>query len=238
MIHTGFVIVWSIMNATAPCSENALPAVLLAALRTASRDMRGRVFAVAAERPDAADPTYWSGLIAAVAARQDRDAFAELFAHFAPRVKTFMRRSGLDEGSADELAQETLLSVWRKAELFDGASAGAAAWIFTIARNLRIDALRRHRRTGLHETSAVEAEYQVDESPQPDSLVARTQADERVRAALSALSDDQMRVVEMSFYEEKAHAEIAEILEIPLGTVKSRLRLAMARLRNVLDDPS
>ena len=238
MIQTGFAIVWSDMNASASCPEISLPAVLLAALRTVPQHPRARVHPMSPERPDTEDPVYWSGLIEAIAARQDHDAFARLFEHFAPRVKTFMRRSGLDEGSADELAQETLLSVWRKAALFDGSAAGAAAWIFTIARNLRIDVLRRHRRAGTHETSGIEAEFHVDDSPQPDSLVARSQADERVRAALSALSDDQMRVVELSFYQEKAHAEIAEILDIPLGTVKSRLRLAMARLRNLLGDPS
>ena len=109
------------------------------------------------------DAAHWDRLIEAVAARQDRAAFAQLFEHFAPRIKTFMRRSGASEGSADELAQETLLAVWRKAALFESSAAGAAAWIFTIARNLRIDALRRERRS--NETSDVDAEFQVDESP-------------------------------------------------------------------------
>jgi RNA polymerase sigma-70 factor (ECF subfamily) len=238
VIQLGLAIVLRAMNAGAPCSEIGLPAVFLAALRIVSPDTRSRIHLMSRERPDPADPAYWSRLIEAIAARRDEVAFADLFEHFAPRVKTFMRRSGLDEGSADELAQETLLSVWRKADLFDGSSAGAAAWIFTIARNLRIDALRRNRRGGSREPSGIEAEFQIDDSPQPDSLVARAQADQQVRSALSALSDDQMRVVELSFYEEKAHAEIAEILEIPVGTVKSRLRLAMARLRNLLGDPS
>ena len=169
---------------------------------------------------------------------QDRAAFAALFEHFAPRVKTFMRRSGASEASADELAQETLLAVWRKAALFDPASAGASSWIFTIARNLRIDALRREKRGSAHETSDIDAEFQVDESPQPDSSLASAQSETRVRAALAELSEDQMRVIELSFYEEKAHAEIAQILQIPLGTVKSRLRLAMNRLRNLLGELS
>ena len=88
----------------------------------------------------------WSSLIEAVAVSQDRAAFATLFEHFAPRVKTFLQRSGVTEASADELAQETLLIVWRKAALFDPSTAGAVAWIFTIARNIRIDAHRRGRR--------------------------------------------------------------------------------------------
>jgi RNA polymerase sigma-70 factor (ECF subfamily) len=183
----------------------------------------------------AADGAYWSSLIEAVATHQDRAAFTRLFEYFAPRVKTFMQRSGANQALAEELAQETLLTVWRKASLFDPSSAGAAAWIFTIARNLRIDAARREGRGSRFETSEIDAEFQVDDSPLPDASLALAQSETSVRAALSELSEEQMRVVELSFYEEKVHAEIAIILQIPLGTVKSRLRLAMNRLRNILD---
>jgi len=191
---------------------------------------------MSADSQRASDGERWAGLIEAVAVRQDRSAFATLFEHFAPLVKTFMRRSGVTEASADELAQETLLMVWRKASVFDPSTAGAAAWIFTIARNLRIDAHRRGRRGGLTETSDVDAEFQVDESPGPDSRLAAAQAETRVRAALAELSEEQRRVLELSFYQEKAHGEIARILHIPLGTVKSRSRLAMNRLRNLLGE--
>jgi RNA polymerase sigma-70 factor, ECF subfamily len=197
-----------------------------------------RSSAMPAESQRADESKRWAALIEAVAKSQDRAAFATLFEHFAPRVKTFMRRSGASDASADELAQETLLAVWRKAKLFDPSSAGASSWIFTIARNLRIDAQRREKRGSAHETSEVDAEFQVDEQPQPDSRLASAQSETRVRAALAELSDEQMRVIELSFYEEKAHGEIAQILQIPLGTVKSRLRLAMNRLRNVLGEPS
>ena len=181
-------------------------------------------------------PTEWSRLIAAIAERQDRAAFAALFAYFAPRVKAFLLRGGIGEAGAEELAQETLLMVWRKAALFDPASDGAAAWIFTIARNLRIDARRREWRGGMMEAPEAEIEFQIDEAPQPDAHLATAQAGVRVRAALKELSDEQMRVIELSFFEEKAHAEISRILNIPLGTVKSRLRLATNRLRNLLSD--
>ncbi|MFN0125974.1 MAG: sigma-70 family RNA polymerase sigma factor [Verrucomicrobiales bacterium] len=191
---------------------------------------------MSADGQRASESERWASLIETVAMRQDRAAFATLFAHFAPLVKTFMRRSGVSEASADELAQETLLLVWRKASLFDPLTAGAAAWIFTIARNIRIDAHRRGRRGGLTETSDVDAEFQVDESPGPDSHMAAVQAETRVRAALAELSEEQRRVLELSFYEEKAHGEIARILQIPLGTVKSRSRLAMNRLRNLLGE--
>lgn len=183
------------------------------------------------------DSAKWASLIAQIATRQDRAAFAALFAFFAPRIKAFMQRSGTSEASAEELAQETMLAVWRKASLFDPASSGAAAWIFTIARNLRIDAHRRQRRGGAIEiTDDVEIEFQIDDSPQPDSLTANALAAERVRSALTKLSDEQMRVVELSFFEERVHADIAKLLDIPLGTVKSRLRLAMNRLRDLLGE--
>jgi len=191
---------------------------------------------ISPDRQRASDSGYWVSLIEAVAVHEDRAAFGALFEHFAPLVKTFMRRSGVTEASADELAQETLLAVWRKASLFDPSTAGAAAWIFTIARNLRIDSYRRGRRDGLTESSDVDAEFQVDDSPGPDSRLAAAQAETRVRAALAQLSEDQRRVLELSFYEEKAHGEIARILRIPLGTAKSRSRLAMNRLRNLLGE--
>lgn len=184
------------------------------------------------------DAVRWAGLISAIAQHQDRAAFAALFEHFAPRIKAFMQRSGASAATAEELAQETMLAIWRKAALFNPSSSGAAAWIFTIARNLRIDYHRRESRGGMIEASDVEIEFQIDDSPQPDSVVATSQSEDRVRSALTKLSDDQMRVVELSFFEEKAHAEIAQILGIPLGTVKSRLRLAMTRLRNLLSEPS
>jgi RNA polymerase sigma-70 factor (ECF subfamily) len=176
----------------------------------------------------------WGYLVRAIAAHQDRPAFAALFLHFAPRIKTFMQRSGASEARAEELAQETMLAVWRKAALFNPENASAATWIFTIARNLRIDAFRREHRGGAIEISDIEIEFRVDESPLPDANLATIQTEHRVRNALTTLSEDQMRVIELSFFDEKAHGEIASILNIPLGTVKSRLRLALNKLRNSL----
>jgi RNA polymerase sigma-70 factor, ECF subfamily len=182
--------------------------------------------------------TDWARQIEAVAQRRDRVAFAKLFDHFAPRVKTFMRRSGASESEAENLAQETMLKLWRKADLFNPATTGCEAWIFTIARNLRIDALRRERRGVLAGASDIDAEFLLDDAPLPDVALAARQSEARIRAAMSELSSEQQRVVELSFYQEKAHAEIADTLDIPLGTVKSRLRLAMAKLRGLLGDQS
>jgi RNA polymerase sigma-70 factor (ECF subfamily) len=233
--------VFHIMNVVAHCRRGF--AARWAILPPGRLENAGwRVAMTAEPRTDAA---HWSRLIMAVGRDHDREAFAALFGYFAPRVKTFMRRSGINEASADELAQETMILVWRKAHLFQPSHAGAPAWIFRIARNLRIDALRRERRKGGHETidtdaafRVIEAAFQVEAAPQPDAQIAAAQADKLVQAALAELSGEQMRVVELSFYQDRAHAEIAQILQIPLGTVKSRLRLAMNRLRNALGELS
>ncbi len=189
--------------------------------------------------PDSADNASpkpdFSGLIVALAQRQDRAAFEVLFGHFAPRVKTYMVRGGASAAQADELAQETLLAVWRKAGQFDAARATAATWIFAIARNLRIDRLRKEWRDAATGDDLPEI---ADDAAGPDTEFSASQGASRVRAALKRLPADQVKVIEMSFFDEKAHGEIAATLGIPLGTVKSRIRIAMKRLRELLDDLS
>ncbi len=172
-------------------------------------------------------------LIAAIAARADRSAFAALFGHFAPRVKSYMLRLGAPPPLAEELAQETLLTVWRKAGAFDAAKAAPSTWIFTIARNLRIDAARRERRGG---QTADDPTDEPPAEPSPDAQLVATQSEGRIRRALQRLPPEQAQVVRLSFFSDKPHAEIAAELDLPLGTVKSRLRLAMGRLREQLGD--
>lgn len=174
-----------------------------------------------------------NSLIAAIARSGDREAFAALFAHFAPRVKGLLMRGGASAELAEEVAQETLLAVWRKAALFDPAKASASTWIATIARNLRIDVARREMRSRLSQV------YEIldDEAPeQPDAALSGAERDARVRAAMTQLSPDQYRVVELAFIEGCSHQDVANRLSIPLGTVKSRLRLALTHLRGRLED--
>jgi RNA polymerase sigma-70 factor (ECF subfamily) len=170
-------------------------------------------------------------LIEAVALNADRMAFAALFSQFAPRVKSYLLRLGAPAAAAEELVQETMLTVWRKAALFDPSRAGVSTWIFTIARNLRIDAIRRER-------PAPASEDPSDGEPQPmaDQMVFAAEREARVRAALKTLPAEQVQIVELSFFSEEPHSAIAERLGLPLGTVKSRLRLAMSRLRGLLED--
>lgn len=174
-----------------------------------------------------------NSLIAAVAHSGDRAAFAKLFDHFAPRVKGLLMRGGASAELAEEVAQETLLAVWRKASLFDPAKASASTWIATIARNLRIDIARRETRSRLSQV------YEIldEEAPeQPDETLSGAERDARVRAAMTQLSVDQYRVVELAFLEGFSHQDVADRLAIPLGTVKSRLRLALSHLRGRLED--
>lgn len=172
-------------------------------------------------------------LITRIAQAQDRAAFAELFAHYAPRVKTLLVRSGSTPSAAEELAQEVMLAVWRKAHYFDPKRASAAAWIFTIARNLRIDAARRAARPQL---DADDPSMTPDEEPQADVVVERAERDERIRAAFTQLPPNQAEVVRMHFLDDAPHTEIADRLGLPLGTVKSRLRLAFAKIKKEIGD--
>lgn len=174
-----------------------------------------------------------ASLIVAVAKNRDRIAFAELFNHFAPRIKAFLLRGGTPAELAEELAQEAMLIVWRKAYLFDPAGASASGWVFRIAQNLRIDAARRAQRA---DRITTEFAFEPAEVDAPEAVVDAAQLEEKVRSAMAQLSPEQLKVITLSFFESRPHAEIAAILKLPLGTVKSRIRLAFLRLRALLDE--
>ena len=172
-------------------------------------------------------------LLLQVGRSRDVGAFEELFRHFGPRIKAYMAK--VDRNRAEELMQETMMSVWRKANLFDSTRGIAASWIFTIARNHRIDALRRDRRAELDPN---------DPALVPDTPVAADQALDSsqnaklMREAMADLPTEQLQVLELAFYQERSQSEIATRLALPLGTVKSRMRLGFAKLRAALEDGS
>jgi RNA polymerase sigma-70 factor (ECF subfamily) len=172
-------------------------------------------------------------LLQRVAAQRDAEAFAQLFQNFAPRVKAYMIRQGADPTTAEELAQETLLTVWRKAGLYSGEKGSATTWIFTIARNLRIDRLRREV---VWQELPDGHEEEPSTDPIPDELVAEREIRKRVQQALAKLPEDQQQVVVLSYIEGLSHSEIALKLDLPLGTVKSRMRLAYQKMREGVED--
>ena len=171
--------------------------------------------------------------IEAVAQRRDREAFARLFAHYAPRLKAWLIKTGATGPAAEDFAQDAMLAVWRKADLFDARRAGASAWIFAIARNRRLDIIRRERRA----PPTPEIDPCAPESEQPDALLSGAQDARRIRIALGQLTADQAQALRLAFFLEQTHSEIADRLNLPLGTVKSRIRNAMIRLRLLLETP-
>lgn len=174
-----------------------------------------------------------SDLLQRIAANRDADAFNELFATYAPRIRSYMLRQGVEASAAEELAQETMLAVWRKARLYAPEKGNATTWIFTIARNLRIDRIRRER---VWQELPEGHEEQASDDPAPDELVTQTEHAERINAALAELPEEQREVIGLSYLEGLSHSEIAERLDVPLGTVKSRMRLAYRKIRDSIED--
>jgi RNA polymerase sigma-70 factor (ECF subfamily) len=184
------------------------------------------------EAAEATDPAATDEALLARIATRDRKAFALLFERYAGRVKGYLMRGGAPAAEADEAAQDVMLLIWRRAETFDPSRAGAAAWIFAIARNRRIDMLRRKRPV----PDPTDPHFVEGAEPAAEEGVAAAERDRMVRDALETLPPEQLEVVRLAFFDGLSHAEAAEALSAPLGTVKSRLRLALARLRGVLGD--
>lgn len=175
------------------------------------------------ERPD------FEKLLYDVGQNKNKESFITLFNYFAPRIKSFLLKGGAADSLADELAQETMLNVWNKAESYDPEKSAASTWIFTIARNKRIDALRKFKTHDIDIDLVSSLEDEKSEAPS-QGLIEQQQI-ERVHDALKILPEDQADLIKKSFYEDKSHREIAQETGIPLGTVKSRIRLALERLR-------
>ncbi len=164
-------------------------------------------------------------------AQKDRQAFAAFFDRFAVRVKAFMLRSGTGMDDADEIAQDVMVSVWRRADSFDPAKAAVSTWVFAIARNRRIDMLRKHSRPAPDPHDPL---FQPDPEPTGIDVVSATQTQKLMREALMTLPDDQRVVLMAAFFDGMSHGEVAAHLDLPLGTVKSRIRLAFKHLKATL----
>ncbi|WP_419790088.1 sigma-70 family RNA polymerase sigma factor [Shimia thalassica] len=170
------------------------------------------------------EQTLW---LMAVRDRQDRQAFVKLFDHFAPRLKGMFIKSGLSAARAEDIIQDTMLNVWRKAHLFDPHRAQATSWIYRIARNRHIDVLRRENRP-------LPEELKIEDQPAEDAsqIVALEMETEKLRSALMRLRPEQRELVEKAYLGELSHSDIQAETGLPLGTIKSRIRLGMERLRH------
>ncbi|WP_264600401.1 sigma-70 family RNA polymerase sigma factor [Rhodobium gokarnense] len=174
---------------------------------------------------------HFADLIERVARDGDRDAFTELFDHFAPRIKAYLMRIGAEAGLAEEVTQEVMVTLWRKAAQFDRKKATLSTWLFRVARNRRIDILRRGSDADLPSDDPL---LIPEGDPDPETLIDADQRDQRVRAALADLPEEQVDLIRLSFFDGLSHGAIADRTGLPLGTVKSRIRLAFGRLRNAL----
>lgn len=172
--------------------------------------------------------------LVAVGKTGDREAFRRLFQHFAPRLRSFLIRRRTPDGSLDDLVQDVMATIWRKASTYDPAKATASTWIFTVARNRRIDLARRSRPEVDIDDPATVPE-QEDKAPLPDEQTSRVQMAAHIKIALAQLPPDQSEIVMLAYHKDMSHSEIAEQISLPLGTVKSRLRLALGKLRQSME---
>ncbi|MDB9919330.1 sigma-70 family RNA polymerase sigma factor [Amylibacter sp.] len=170
---------------------------------------------------------YWARCIVAVAGKSDKEAFSNLFTHFAPRIKSFLMKGGADAIIAEECVQETMVAVWNKAYLFDPTRAAASTWIFTIARNKRIDTARRNNRP---EPDVLP--WGNETEPDASEIISIQEETTLLAQAVKELPEKQRIIVERAFYNDLSHQEIANETGLPLGTIKSRIRLALQRLRH------
>ncbi len=177
------------------------------------------------------NPAVFAAWVADVAERRDRGAFTRLFDHFAPRLKAYLIRLGTDAALAEEIVQDVMSTLWRKAQLFDPAKSSLSTWLYRIARNRRIDLARREK----GELDPDEPMLQPAQAPDLDRLMDVQQREEVVRAALTTLPPEQLTLVRLAFFEGLSHSQISETTGLPLGTVKSRIRLAFTRLRRMLE---
>jgi RNA polymerase sigma-70 factor, ECF subfamily len=174
-----------------------------------------------------------SDWLLAISTRRDRKSFEHLYNHFASRIKSYMIKQGADAATADDLAQEAMVQVWRKAEQYDADKAAPAAWIFRIARNLQIDRLRRRK---FHEVELTAEADRTDEGVSGHERSTEQIDADRLRGLIENLSNEQMDVIQLAFFEGLTHSEICQRLDLPLGTVKSRLRLAFGKLRTAMGE--
>lgn len=215
------------LTTTEPSATPDYAAVTAKIAGHAVPDKLRKVKAHKVKTDDTAKRMAWVAQMVAVRDAKDTTAFAELFAYFGPRVKSFLMKSGASPDLAEECTQEVMVTLWNKSHLFDPSKASVSTWIFTIARNRRIDLLRKQRRV-----EPEDLPWGPEEDPQQDEVLALQQETEILGKAIAALPAKQRMLIEKAYYGELTHSEIAAQTGLPLGTIKSRIRLALDRLRH------
>jgi len=196
-------------------------------------DMENAASAVVNRR---SEPDPWAELVRLVAHKRDRSAFQRLYQHYTPMIRAFLLKSmgaSADRTEAEEITQEVLIKVWNKAASFNPSKASVNTWIFTIARNTRIDFIRRNERND--RKIDVEDIWHDAESPEPLVDLQQRRAEQVIKQAMQTLPDEQLQVLYKAFMEGKSHNEVAEEMGLPLGTVKSRIRLALSKMQILID---
>ncbi len=173
----------------------------------------------------------WVGCLVRIRDNRDEAAFVEVFEHFAPRVKAFLMRGGSDNALAEECVQEVMATVWHKSAMFDASRASVATWIFTIARNKKIDVLRKQRRP-----EPEDLPWGPEAEPDQADIIGLQQENRQLGEAIASLPEKQRALIEKAYFGDLSHSEIADETGLPLGTIKSRIRLALERLRHAMDN--
>ena len=171
-----------------------------------------------------------------IAKDRDKSAFAELFDHYAPQIRAYsLAREPGSDLVADDLVQEVMTRVWLKASKYNSSLANLNTWIFTLARNCRIDYLRRNSRyvTEIDPTDIFND--MEDEGPGPFQLAQQSRVEDSIRAGLEELPREQAEILTKVYLEGKSHQQTSEELKLPLGTVKSRVRLAIKKLKILVE---
>ncbi len=172
----------------------------------------------------------WSECLVLIAEKQDRAAYTRLFRHFAPLIKAFaLSGSALSATHADELVQEVMLKIWQKASAFNPEKAAASTWVYTIARNCRTDMFRRLQK---FDTPLAAEDFTMEsEGEEPFMQLQSRRSADRIHEMMGKLPADQTQILAKVYMEGKSHAEAAAELDLPLGTVKSRVRLAVQKMQ-------
>ena len=171
-----------------------------------------------------------SKLMVKIRDNRDQIAFSQLFDFLAPKINGYYLQNGLIKDNAEELTQEVMSTIWSKSELYDPTKASISTWVFAIARNKKVDFFRKNTTKSLNEEDVREFLYEENNK----NSVNESEIKDQVSRINKELNKEQRKIIKMNFFENKSHKKIAEELEIPLGTVKSRIRHILIKMQRLL----